>query len=172
LGSEWRLVPGRAGAEQRDRSFGEVADHWADVARHISSRPLPSVTRGFGPVGRPMSGVPGYRMTGVASPGSDGQVDLDAFGRDGYVAVRGAVDAETAAACQELIWAAMERRGVRRDDAGNWPPLVEGMDDLAGEPFVAAYLALALTVAYDERGAPARRPVKCIYTDRYAARTD
>jgi hypothetical protein len=32
----------------------------------------------------------------------------------------------------------VERRGVRRDDPGSWPPLVEGMDDLAGEPFVAA----------------------------------
>jgi hypothetical protein len=52
-------------------------------------------------------------------------VDVDGFIRDGYVAVRGAVDADTVAACQELIWAAMERRGVRRDDPGSWPPLVE-----------------------------------------------
>ena len=50
------------------------------------------------------------------------------FVRDGYVAVRGAVDAGTVAACRELIWAAMERRGVRRDDPGSWPPLVEGME--------------------------------------------
>jgi hypothetical protein len=83
-------------------------------------------------------------------------VDLDAFVRDGYLAVRGAVDAETAAACQELIWAAMGRRGVRRDDPGSWPPLVEGMDDLAGEPFVAAYLASSLTAAYDELIGPGR----------------
>jgi hypothetical protein len=53
--------------------------------------------------------------------------------RDGYVAVRGAVDACTAAACRELIWTAMELRGVCRDDPGSWPPLVEGIDDLAGE---------------------------------------
>ncbi len=51
------------------------------------------------------------------------------------MAIRGAVDAGTVAGCRELIWAAMERRGVRRDDPGSWPPLVEGMDDLAGEPF-------------------------------------
>jgi hypothetical protein len=43
-------------------------------------------------------------------------VDLDAFVRDGYVAVRGAIDAGTVAACQELTWAGLERRGVRRDD--------------------------------------------------------
>jgi hypothetical protein len=30
----------------------------------------------------------------------------------------------------------MERRGIRRGDPGTWPPLVEGMDDLDGEPFV------------------------------------
>jgi hypothetical protein len=89
-------------------------------------------------------------MTGHARPGNDGRVDLDAFVRDGYLAVRGAVDAETAAGCRELIWAAMARRGVRRDDRGSWPPLVEGMDDLEGEPFIAAYLAPALTAAYDE----------------------
>jgi hypothetical protein len=83
-------------------------------------------------------------------------VDLDGFVRDGYVAVRGAVDAATAAACRELIWAAMERRGVRRDDPGSWPPLVEGMDDLAGELLTAAYLAPTLTAAYDELIGPGR----------------
>jgi len=83
-------------------------------------------------------------------------VDLDGFVRDGYVAIRGAVDAGTAAACRELIWAAMERRGVRQDDPGSWPPLVEGMDDLTGEPLLAAYTAPALTAAYDQLIGPGR----------------
>lgn len=83
-------------------------------------------------------------------------MDLDIFVRDGYVAIRAAVDAGTVAGCRELTWAAMERRGVRPDDPGSWPPLVEGMDDLAGEPFVAAYLASALTAAYDELIGPGR----------------
>ena len=48
-------------------------------------------------------------------------MDLDAFVRDGYVAVRGAVDAETAAVCRELIWDSMDRCGVRRDDPGSCP---------------------------------------------------
>ena len=39
---------------------------------------------------------------------------------------------------------------------GSWPALVEGMDDLAGEPFVAAYLAPTLTAAYDELIGPGR----------------
>lgn len=80
-------------------------------------------------------------MTGLRGPDHHGRVDLDAFVRDGYVAIRGAVDAGTVAACQELIWTALERRGIRQDDPGSWPPLVQGMDDLAGEPFMAAYLA-------------------------------
>jgi hypothetical protein len=46
-------------------------------------------------------------MTGLCGRDHHGQVDLDAFVRDGYVAVRGAVDAGTAAACRKLIWAAM-----------------------------------------------------------------
>ena len=95
-------------------------------------------------------------MTGVRDRGHHGRVDLDSFARDGYLAVRGAVDAGTVAACQELIWAAMERRGVRRGDPGSWPPLVQGMDDLAGEPLLAAYLAPGLTAAYDELIGPGR----------------
>ena len=80
-------------------------------------------------------------MTGLRGRGHHGRVDLDAFVRDGYVAVRGAVDAGTVAACREQIWTAMERRDVRRDDPGSWPPLVEGMNDLTGEPLLAAYMS-------------------------------
>jgi hypothetical protein len=85
-----------------------------------------------------------------------GRVDLDAFARDGYVALRGAVDAGTVAACQDLTWAAMRRQGVRRDDPGSWPPLVGGLSALTGEPFVTAYMSPALTAAYDELIGPGR----------------
>ena len=95
-------------------------------------------------------------MTGARSRDHHGWVDLEAFVRDGYVAVREAVDADTVAACRELIWAALERRGVPRDVAGKWPPFAGNMDDLAGEPFVAAYLAPTLTAAYDELIGPGR----------------
>jgi hypothetical protein len=104
------------------------------------------------PAGRSICGAPGNRDDWAAWPGHYGRVDLDAFVRDGYVAVHGAVDAGTVAACRELIWAAMERRGVRRDDPGSWPALVEGMDDLTGGPLLAAYL----TAAYDELIGPGR----------------
>jgi hypothetical protein len=95
-------------------------------------------------------------MTGGVAAVHHGRVDLDAFERDGYVVLRGAVDADTVSACRALIWDAMERRGVRRDDPATWPPLMEGMDDLSAEPFVAAYMAPALTVAYDELIGPGR----------------
>jgi phytanoyl-CoA dioxygenase PhyH len=88
-------------------------------------------------------------------------VDVDSFIRDGYVAIRGAVDQETVAACQELIWAAMEGRGVRRDDRATWPVLLE-MDDVAGEQFAVAGSAPALVAAYDELIGPGRwsQPVR------------
>ena len=76
-------------------------------------------------------------------------VDVDRFIRDGYVAIRGAVDAQTTAACRELIWVSLARRGVRRDDPATWPPLAE-IDDLGAGPFAAAGLSPALTAAYDE----------------------
>jgi hypothetical protein len=78
-----------------------------------------------------------------------GLVEVDRFIREGYVAVRGAVDAETAAACREMIWQGMARRGVSRDDPATWPPLVE-IDDLLAAPFVAAGMSPALTAAYNE----------------------
>ncbi len=76
-------------------------------------------------------------------------MDVDAFIRDGYVAVRGAVDQETVTACRELIWAAMAQRGVRRGDRATWPVYLE-MDDVVAAPFAAAGSAPALVAAYDE----------------------
>jgi hypothetical protein len=83
-------------------------------------------------------------------------MDTGAFVRDGYVVVRGAVDADTIAGCRELIWQGLERRGVRRDDHSTWPSFLQSMDDLPDEPLLAAYLAPALTAAYDELIGPGR----------------
>jgi hypothetical protein len=82
-------------------------------------------------------------------------MDVDSFVRDGFVAVRRAVDARTVAACRKLTWAEMGRRGIRQEDRGTWCPLAE-MSGLSGEPFVAAYMAPALTGAYDELIGPGR----------------
>ena len=63
-------------------------------------------------------------------------MDVDSFVRDGFVAVRQAVDASTAA-CRELVWQSMARRGLRRSEPATWPPLVR-IDDLDAGPFTAA----------------------------------
>ena len=97
------------------------------------------------------------QVTSPRWPGHHARVDVDSFVRDGFVAVRQAVDPTTAAACRDLIWAAMGQRGVRRDDRGTWRPLVAaGSLGMAGEPFMAAYMAPALTAAYDELIGPGR----------------
>lgn len=80
---------------------------------------------------------------------------MDGFIRDGYVAVPGAVGAGTVAACRELIWESMARRGVRRDDPASWPPLAE-ITGLGGGPFAAAGMAPQLTAAYEELIGPGR----------------
>jgi hypothetical protein len=82
-------------------------------------------------------------------------VDANGFIRDGYAAVRGAVDAATVAACRDLVWEGLARRGVRGDDPLSWPSLVV-FDDLGGGPFTAAGMAPALTAAYDELIGPGR----------------
>lgn len=87
-----------------------------------------------------------------------GFVDADDFIGDGYVALRGAVDADTVAVCQELIWESLTRRGVRRDDPATWPPLAE-IDDLDAGPFAAAGMTPALTAAYNVSRSETRFPV-------------
>jgi len=82
-------------------------------------------------------------------------LDIEGFVRDGYVAVRGAFDAGTAAACREVIWAALGERGVREDDPATWPPLVH-IESLGGGPFAAAGTSPVLAAAYDELIGPGR----------------
>jgi hypothetical protein len=82
-------------------------------------------------------------------------VDVEAFVRDGYVAVRGAFGADTAAACREEIWRALGERGVREDDPDTWQPQVD-IPCPSGEPFAAAATSPALEAAYDELIGPGR----------------
>ena len=77
-------------------------------------------------------------------------LDVEGFVRDGYVAVRGAFDAATAAACREMIWGALRERGVREDVPAAWPPFAH-IDSLGcGGPFAAAGMSPVLAAAYDE----------------------
>jgi hypothetical protein len=82
-------------------------------------------------------------------------LDVEGFVRDGYLAVRGAFDAATAAACREMTWESLSRQGIRQSDPATWPPLAE-ISCLDGEPFAAAATSPALTAAYDELIGPGR----------------
>jgi hypothetical protein len=82
-------------------------------------------------------------------------VDTDAFVRDGYVVIRGAFGADTAAACRAVIWDAMSGQGVREDDPSTWSPLVE-LDGLVGESFIAAGMSPGMAGACDELIGPGR----------------
>ncbi len=77
------------------------------------------------------------------------------FVRDGYLAIRGAFDAATAAACRELIWESLRGQGIDERNPASWPPSAH-IDSLQGEPFTAAGTSPALTAAYDELIGPRR----------------
>lgn len=89
-------------------------------------------------------------------------VDMDAFIQDGYVVIRGAFDAGTAAACRAAIWDALAGQGIGEGDPASWPPLAH-LDNLGGAPFTAAGSCPALARACDELIGPGRwaAPVQC-----------
>jgi hypothetical protein len=101
-------------------------------------------------------------MTWRRRTAHNGLVDVDAFIRDGYVAIRGAFDTDAAAACRETIWDTMNGQGVRQDNPAAWPPLVE-LGGLTGESFTAAGASTALASACDELIGVGRwaSPVNC-----------
>jgi hypothetical protein len=82
-------------------------------------------------------------------------VDIEGFIRDGYVAIRGAFDPETAAGCRQAIWDSLAQQGIRQDDPATWPVCAE-LDCPEGGPFVTAGTSPLLTAAYDELIGPGR----------------
>ena len=81
--------------------------------------------------------------------------EIEQFERDGYLAVRGAVDPDVAAACREAIWTALAWQGVSRDRA-TWTRPVVRVRCPEGGPFEAAGTAPALWSAYDALIGPGR----------------
>jgi len=69
--------------------------------------------------------------------------------RDGFVAIRGAFDADTAAACREVIWESLSEQGVHADDPAGWPALAQ-FSCPEGGSFVTAGTSPQLMAAYDE----------------------
>jgi hypothetical protein len=95
------------------------------------------------------------RVTRPGGPPHNRLVDTDAFVRDGFVAVRGAFDAQTARACRDMIWDSLGEHGVSRDAASWTSPCVQ-IDCPDGQPFAAAGTSPALAAAYDELIGPGR----------------
>jgi hypothetical protein len=83
-------------------------------------------------------------------------VDIDAFVRDGYVAVRGAFDPAIARDCREMIWASLAQHGVQRASRASWTRPCVPVDCPDGEPFAAAGASPALAAAYDQLIGPGR----------------
>lgn len=83
-------------------------------------------------------------------------MDVDDFVRDGYTVIRGAFDAQTAAACRDAVWSRLEEDGVRRDDRRTWTKPLIRINCPDGEPFIAAGTAPVLADAYDELIGPGR----------------
>lgn len=69
-----------------------------------------------------------------------------AFLRDGFVRIRGAVPAPTARACADLLW---ERTGCDPADPATWTQPVHWVGDMAQPPFAEAANSPALRAAFD-----------------------
>ncbi|MGE5137177.1 MAG: phytanoyl-CoA dioxygenase family protein [Gemmatimonadota bacterium] len=76
--------------------------------------------------------------------------EIAAFLADGYIALRGAVPAGVAGACQDAVWAVLEQRGVRRGDPGTWTAPVVRIDCPEGGPFAEAGTSPAVWEACDQ----------------------
>lgn len=79
--------------------------------------------------------------------------DVDRFTVDGYVRLRGAVDAATAGACQDELWAAT---GYDRDDPRTWADTLFRIDGLGTPPFRSAANTPILRAAFDQLVGPGR----------------
>jgi hypothetical protein len=75
-------------------------------------------------------------------------VDVAAFERDGFVAVRGAVRRSVVEECREAISDTLAGREIRRTEPASWPVLEE-IDSLDGGPFATAGAAPAVATACD-----------------------
>ncbi|MFI6348086.1 phytanoyl-CoA dioxygenase family protein [Streptomyces sp. NPDC050560] len=71
---------------------------------------------------------------------------VERFMADGFVALRGAVPADTAAQCAELLW---RETGCAPDDPGTWTRPVHWVGGMAQPPFAAAVNAPVLHEAFD-----------------------
>jgi hypothetical protein len=75
---------------------------------------------------------------------------MERFRRDGFVALRGAIDPEVTAACRDEIWARLAAQGVDRRDRSTWREPLVRMWCPRGGPFARLIGAAALREASDQ----------------------
>jgi hypothetical protein len=75
---------------------------------------------------------------------------IEAFVRDGYVRVAGAVPPPVVEACVDMVWERLAEQGFRRDDRATWVSPVARVETPEEGPFVAAGTAQPLWEAYDQ----------------------
>lgn len=74
---------------------------------------------------------------------------VEDFVRDGYVAIRGAFSAATAAAARDVLWAEMAPSGIDRDDPSTWDRPVIRLGEHGEEPFREAAASSLVAGAAD-----------------------
>ena len=87
----------------------------------------------------------------MLSPGQ-----ISSFLADGYVALRGAVPAGLARACQDVVWSELRQHGVRRDDPATWTAPVVRIPCPEGGPFAKAGTQPVVQAACDQLIGPGR----------------
>ncbi|GAA1460971.1 phytanoyl-CoA dioxygenase family protein [Williamsia maris] len=79
--------------------------------------------------------------------------EIETFVRDGYVAVRGAVDRASIEECRRQLWDLMPEDP---SDPSTWTEPVRRIDSPVTAPFMRAAQSSALTEAYDQLVGPSR----------------
>ncbi|MBY8881037.1 phytanoyl-CoA dioxygenase family protein [Actinacidiphila acidipaludis] len=81
-----------------------------------------------------------------AGPGDPGDAWEEAFLRDGFVKLPGAVPRDTAEECAALLW---QRTGCDPRDPATWTQPVHWVGDMSAPPFAAAANTAVLHAAFD-----------------------
>lgn len=78
------------------------------------------------------------------------EAEVGAFITNGFVAIKGAVPGDVVDACQGMIWAELEKEGVRHDDPDTWARPVVRIACPEGGPFATAGTQPVLWEAFDQ----------------------
>jgi len=76
--------------------------------------------------------------------------EIGTFLDKGYVALRGAVPADVARACEDMVWTDLRQRGFVRDDRSTWNVPVVRIPTPEGGPFASAATAPSVHEACDQ----------------------